>query len=70
MKMINDPQAKRPKKSQKETVCVRQRKQRWRRLCKQRPPSILPISSLYPALGNASKVNTAVYTLSSLRLIG
>lgn len=40
------------------------------RLCKQRPPSILPISSLYPALGNASKVNTAVYTLGSLTLIG
>ena len=31
MKMINDPQAKRPKESRKETVCVRQRKQRWRK---------------------------------------
>lgn len=29
MKMINDQQAKRPKESQKETVCVSQRKQRW-----------------------------------------
>ena len=40
------------------------------RLCEQSPPSILPVSSLYPALGNASKVNTAVFTLGSLRLIG
>lgn len=70
MKMINDRQAKRPKESQKETVCVRQRKQRWRK-------AMQTESSLYsacllplPSPGKCFKVNTAVFTLGSLRLIG
>ena len=56
MKMINDRQAKGPKESQKETGCVRQRKQGWRKAMRTESSLYSSYLPFYPALGDALKV--------------